>query len=141
MVNVAIVFWSGTGNTEAMADSVAQGVREAGGTANLIQAADFTAADVDSYDAFAFGCPAMGDEILEEDEFEPMYDSVEPALAGKNVVLFGSYDWGTGEWMESWEQRATDAGLNVLETVIANLDPDDEAQAACIALGKTIATV
>ena len=140
MAHVAIVFWSGTGNTEAMADSVAQGVREAGGTVNLIQAGDFSPADVESYDAFAFGCPAMGNEILEEDEFEPMYDAVEPALAGKNVVLFGSYDWGTGEWMESWEQRATDAGLNVLDSVIANLDPDGEAQAACVALGKTIAT-
>ena len=139
MSNVAIVFWSGTGNTEAMADAVATGVREAGGSASLVQAASFGPADVDAYDAFAFGCPAMGDEVLEEDDFEPMYDSVEPLLAGKNVVLFGSYDWGTGEWMESWEQRAEAAGLNVLDSVIANLEPDAEANAECVRIGKLVA--
>lgn len=139
MGKVAVVFWSGTGNTEAMADSVAQGVREAGGTPSLIQASNFGPADIDSYDAFAFGCPAMGDEILEEEDFQPMWDSVEAALAGKNVVLFGSYDWGSGEWMETWEAQAEAAGINVLDSVIANLEPDGEAQAECTRIGKLIA--
>ena len=131
MSKVAIVYWSGTGNTEAMADLIAQGVRAAGGTADLVHAADFTAERVEDYDALAFGCPAMGDEELEDMEFLPMYDQVEPHLAGHKVVLFGSYEWNDGEWMELWEKRAEEAGVDVADSVIAYDYPDDEASAEC----------
>ena len=139
MSKVAIVYWSGTGNTEAMADLVAQGVRAKGGSADIIHASDFGATRVDDYDAIAFGCPAMGDEDLEDGEFEPMYDEVEPVLGDKKVVLFGSYEWNEGEWMEKWEQRAEDAGVNVLDTVAAYDYPDDEASADCMRLGALLA--
>ena len=118
MSKVAIVYWSGTGNTEAMADLFEEGVTNAGGEASLIQCSNFSSSDVSDYDAFAFGCPAMGDEELEDTEFEPMYDEVEPALDGKMVVLFGSYDWNNGEWMEYWEQRAEEAGVKMPLTFI-----------------------
>lgn len=139
MSKVAIVYWSGTGNTEAMADAVKSGVEGAGGEAELIQAADFGPDKVGTYDAFAFGCPAMGAEELEESEFEPMYDAVEPELGDKKVALFGSYDWGTGEWMETWEDRARNAGVDVVTTVIANLEPDADAISACEEAGKQLA--
>lgn len=131
MSNVAIVYWSGTGNTEAMADLFEAGVTEAGGTAALIQCASFTASDLSAYDAFAFGCPAMGDEELEEFEFLPMWEDVEGQLGDAKVVLFGSYDWNDGEWMDLWEQRAEAAGVNVVATVIAKDYPDEEAETAC----------
>lgn len=139
MSSVAIVFWSGTGNTEAMADFVAEGVEAKGGTATIIQAADFGAERVPEFDAFAFGCPAMGDEELEDTEFLPMYDEVEPALSGQKVALFGSYDWNDGEWMELWEQRAEEAGLNVVDSVIAKDYPDDDAATDCMRLGAQLA--
>lgn len=138
MAKVAIVYWSGTGNTEAMADLVAQGVRGAGGQADIIQASDFGADKIDGYDAFAFGCPAMGNEELEDGEFLPMYDECEPLLAGRSVGLFGSYDWNEGEWMELWEQRAEEAGLNIVESVIAKDYPDDEASSECMRLGSLL---
>lgn len=138
MGRIAIVYWSGTGNTEAMADLVAEGVARAGGTAEVIQAADFSADQVSRYDAFAFGCPAMGAEELEEMEFAPMYDEVEPHLGDKKVVLFGSYDWNDGEWMELWRERASDAGVNVIESVIAKDYPDDDAAAWCRAAGEKL---
>ena len=134
MSNVAIVYWSGTGNTEAMADFVAEGVEAKGGTATIIQAADFGVERIPEFDAFAFGCPAMGDEELEDTEFLPMYDAVEPLLEGKRVALFGSYDWNDGEWMELWEQRAEEAGLVVVDSVIAKDYPDDDASADCMRL-------
>lgn len=139
MGKVAIVYWSGTGNTEAMADLVAQGVRAKGSTADVFAVSDFSADMLDGYDAFAFGCPAMGNEDLEETEFEPLYDEVEPLLAGRRVALFGSYDWNDGEWMELWEQRAEAAGLDVVDSVIAKDYPDDEASAECMRLGSLIA--
>lgn len=139
MNKVAIVYWSGTGNTEAMADLIAQGVRIKEGTADLIHASDFTAERVDLYDTYAFGCPAMGDEELEDMEFLPMYDEIEPLLSGKNVILFGSYDWNDGEWMELWEQRAEEAGLNVIDSVIAKDYPDEEASADCLRAGGLLA--
>ena len=138
MSKVAVVFWSGTGNTEAMADRVAQGVKEAGGDASLIQISDFDESQIDDFDAFAFGCPAMGDEELEDTEFLPVYDIVEPLLGDKKVVLFGSYDWNDGEWMELWEQRAQDAGVNVVDSLIAKDYPDDEASAECVRVGKLL---
>lgn len=117
---------------------IAQGARAAGGEADLIQAADFDSSKLDGYDAFAFGCPAMGDEELEEMEFLPMYDEVEPHLPGRKVALFGSYDWNDGEWMELWEKRAEEAGVDVVDSVIAKDYPDDDASADCMRLGTLL---
>lgn len=139
MSNVAVVYWSGTGNTEAMAEEIAAGAERAGAHADLVQASDFERSKVAQFDAFAFGCPAMGVEELEESEFGPMYDAVEPKLDGKKVVLFGSYGWGTGEWMEAWEDRARNASVNVVATVIANEEPDESALAECDAAGASLA--
>ena len=138
MSQIAIVFWSGTGNTESMANLVREGVEAAGGEAELIQAADFSPEQIGEYDAFAFGCPAMGAEELESSEFEPMWDRVEPLLGESKVGLFGSYDWGTGEWMETWRERAENAGVNVVDAVIANLAPEGEAVDACKDLGASL---
>ena len=139
MSKVAIVFWSATGNTEAMADAVKDGAQEAGAEVSVFAAADFDADMVADFDALAFGCPAMGDEVLEEDEFRPMFDAVLPALNGKNVALFGSYGWGDGLWMRDWEEACQTAGVTLAcECVIANEAPDDEAVAACKALGAAL---
>ncbi|MEF2655259.1 MAG: flavodoxin [Eggerthellaceae bacterium] len=140
MKSVAIVYWSGTGNTEAMAELILEGVKDAGGSAELIQAINFTPDQLDTFDAFAFGCPAMGDEELEDTEFLPMYDEIEPDLPGRKVAFFGSYDWNNGEWMEYWEQRAEEAGVSVADTVIAKDYPDEEASAECIQLGTMLAS-
>lgn len=139
MSNVAIVYWSGTGNTEAMADFIAEGVEAKGGTATIIQAADFGVERVPEFDTFAFGCPAMGDEELEDTEFLPMYDEVEPLMASEKVGFFGSYDWNNGEWMDYWVQRAEEAGVQPVETAIAKDYPDDEAAEACRHLGELLA--
>ena len=140
MSKVAVVFWSGTGNTEAMADAVAQGARGAGASVDVLGPSDFDASKVAAYDGIAFGCPAMGAEVLEEDEFEPMFQDVKGALSGKNIALFGSYGWGDGEWMRNWEDDCKAAGANlVVDSVMANEAPDDDAIAACKALGAALA--
>jgi len=140
MSKVAVVFWSGTGNTKAMADAVAQGARGAGASVDVLGPSDFNATKVTAYDGIAFGCPAMGAEVLEEDEFEPMFADVKGALSGKPIALFGSYGWGDGEWMRDWEEDCKAAGANlVVEPVMANEMPDDEALAACKALGAALA--
>ena len=134
-MKIAVVYWSGTGHTEAMAQAVA---KACGGT--LFTAAEFPAAQVANFDAIAFGCPSMGAEELEETEFAPMFDAVKSALAGKAVGLFGSYGWGDGEWMRNWEETCLgDGAVFAGESVICNEAPDDEADAACIALGKKLA--
>ena len=138
MSKIAVVFWSGTGNTETMADAVVEGAEGAGAEVEKIAVADWSG-NVADYDALALGCPAMGDEQLEEDEFEPFFEGVESDLSGKKVGLFGSYDWGTGDWMETWKERTEGDGAEVVDTVIANLEPDDDALAACKALGAALA--
>ena len=137
MSKVAVVYWSGTGNTEAMAKAVKAG---AGVGAELISASDFGAGDVAKYDAIAFGCPAMGSEQLEDSEFEPMFDGVKGALSGKKIALFGSYGWGDGEWMRNWEDDCKDAGaVLVCDSVICNDAPEDDTIDACKALGAALA--
>jgi flavodoxin I len=139
MSKIAVVYWSGTGNTEIMAQEVAAGAKGAGAEVDVIQAADFSASKVDEYDAIAFGCPAMGAEVLEEEEFEPMWNDCTGSLSGKKIALFGSYGWGDGEWMRSWESSANDAGAAlVCDSVMANEEPDDDAKAACQELGKAL---
>ena len=138
-MSVAVVYWSGTGNTEAMANAVCDGIREKGGTAELFEAENFSADKVAGYDAFAFGCSAMGAEELEDTIFAPMFDAVEGSLNGKNVALFGSYGWGDGEWMRNWEDRCKNGGMNlVCESVICCEAPDDEATANCKKLGAAL---
>ena len=141
MSKVAVVYWSSTGNTESMANAVADGAKAAGAEVSVFETADFDAAKVDGFDAIAFGCPAMGDEVLEEDEFEPMFSSCEAKLSGKKIGLFGSYGWGDGEWMRNWVEQMTGAGAEMIEAegIIANEAPDADAQAACEAAGKELA--
>ena len=140
MKNVAVVYWSGTGNTEAMAGAVAKGAQGAGASAALIPVSDFDAGRLAAFEAFAFGCPAMGSEALEDSEFEPVWDAVKAGLAGKPVALFGSYGWGDGEWMRTWEEDAAAAGIALAcDSVICNDAPDDEALDACKALGAALA--
>jgi flavodoxin short chain len=139
-MNIAVVYWSGTGNTEAMANAVLKGIREAGADGTLLEATDFDADAADSFDAIAFGCPSMGVEELEESEFEPMFASCEANLSGKRIVLFGSYGWGDGEWMRNWEDRCrADEAVLVAESVICNDAPDDNTLSDCRNLGAALA--
>lgn len=140
MSKVAVVYWSGTGNTAAMADYVISGIKEAGAEASLFTASEFDGSMVEQFDAIAFGCPSMGAEQLEESEFEPMFNSCKSKLKGKRTALFGSYGWGDGEWMRSWEETClSDGAVLACDFVICNEAPDEEAQEACLALGKSLA--
>ena len=136
MSKVAVVFWSATGNTETMANCVAEG---ANGT--IVPCSEMNAAKLAEFDAVAFGCPAMGAEQLEESEFEPMFSDLEGSLNGKKIALFGSYGWGDGQWMRDWCARCDDAGANLYdaEGLMAHETPDDAAQEACRELGRKLA--
>lgn len=140
MSKIAVVYWSGTGNTEMMANAVAQGAKDAGAEVAVYSAIDFKESYVDDYDAIAYGCPSMGAEELEESEFAPMFAACEPKLAGKKIALFGSYGWGDGEWMRNWEDTCASAGaVMACDSVICNSEPDASALEACNGLGKALA--
>ncbi|MDD6154903.1 MAG: flavodoxin domain-containing protein [Eubacteriales bacterium] len=140
MSKVAIVYWSGTGNTEAMAEAAADGARAAGADVDVITAGDFSAAKAGDYTGIAFGCPAMGAEVLEETEFQPMWDEVKGQLGGKKVALFGSWGWGNGAWMQEWEEDAESVGINLAcESVICCDAPDDEVKGEMKELGAAVA--
>lgn len=140
MSKVAVVFWSGTGNTEAMADAVAEGAKAVGAETSVFQASEFNRDKALEFDSIAFGCPAMGAENLEESEFEPMFTDVEPALSGKKIALFGSYGWGDGQWMRAWEDRCKiDGAVLACESVMANEAPTDSDLGKCRELGASLA--
>ena len=141
MSKIAVIYWSGTGNTEAMADLVASAAAAAGASVDKFTASEFNTASAGDYTGFALGCPAMGAEQLEESEFEPMYQALRGSLSGKPVGLFGSYGWGDGQWMRDWAQRAQDDGAQLFseEGLICNETPDDDVQAACRKLGADLA--
>ena len=139
MSKIAVVYWSGTGNTETMASAVCDGAKEKGADAVMLTASQFDASMIDSLDAIAFGCPSMGSEQLEESEFEPMFISCEPKLKGKKIALFGSYGWGDGEWMRNWEVNCiSDGAILATDSVICNETPDDDAIASCKTLGAAL---
>lgn len=139
MSKVAVVYWSGTGNTEKMALEVMKGVQEAGGEGKLFTPSEFNADKMDDFDAIAFGCPSMGCEVLEESEFEPMFSACETKLKGKKIALFGSYGWGDGEWMRNWEaQCIADGAVMACDYVICNEAPDDNDEATCRSLGTNL---
>ena len=134
MNKIAVVDWSGTGHTKAMAEAIA-----AACAATLFPSSEFHADKVKEYDAIAFGCPSMGNEQLEDFEFEPMFESCKPELSGKKIALFGSYGWGDGEWMRNWESDCTAAGMQLAcESVICQDEPDDNALHACEVLASAL---
>ena len=133
-MKTAVIYWSGTGNTESMAKAVAEGAG-----AECFAVSEFSG-NVEDYDAIALGCPAMGAEELEDSEFEPFFAGIEGKLSGKKVALFGSYGWGDGEWMRSWEKNCDDAGVSLAcDSIICQEAPDDDTLASCRAMGKTLA--
>ena len=138
MNKTAVIYWSETGNTQAMAEAVAQGAE-----GQLFAVSEISAAEAAAYDALALGCPAMGDEVLEENEFEPFFSELEASLAGKKVALFGSYGWGDGQWMREWQERAVSAGAQLCggEGLILNETPDADGLAACQKLGADLAAM
>lgn len=142
MSKITVAYWSQTGNTEAMANAVGEGIKAAGAECVVLPVSELSAADLENETAFALGCPAMGAEVLEEAEMEPFVEEVEKFAKGKNIALFGSYSWGDGEWMRDWEQRMLDAGANVLnrEGLICHEEPDADALEECKNLGKQLAS-
>ena len=138
MSQIAVIFWSGTGNTERMENAIAAGVQSAGNTAQLFSVSDFSEDKIDAFSSFALGCPAMGSEELEDSEFLPFYNAIKEKLAGKAVALFRSYGWGGGEWLNAWKADAEASGLKIIGTLAIENAPDENGIAECEALGKKL---
>lgn len=143
MDKIYVVYWSQTGNTEAMAEAVARGIRSEGKESAVVEVGSISPEELKEEEVFALGCPAMGAEVLEESEMEPFVETLEAFVKGKTVGLFGSYGWGDGEWMRDWEARMQQAGANVIggEGVICQETPDQEALEKCEELGKNLAAL
>ena len=140
MNKIAVIFWTGTGNTEVMASEVVAGAKEAGADVTLFNTSAFSTDKALEFDKFALGCPAMGAEELEDSEFQPLYDQLKAQISGKKVVLFGSYGWGGGEWMNPWKEDAANAGLVLADEPLAiEGAPDDAGKEKCRELGKVLA--
>lgn len=138
MSKIAVIYWSGTGNTEAMANSIVEGIQGITSDVELFNVSEISAADAAGYDKIVLGCPAMGSEELEEDEMEPFFTELEGSLSGKKVALFGSYGWGDGEWMRNWADRVQAAGATLIngEGLIVNDAPEGP---ECVEFGVSIA--
>ncbi len=141
MSKVAVIYWSQTGNTETMANAVCEGAKGAGADAELFEISSISPEEAAKYDALAIGCPAMGDEELDEGDVQPFWDEVKSRISGKPLLLFGSYDWGDGQWMRTWCEDAKAAGASLVmdEGQIANNTPEDEDLAACREAGAKLA--
>lgn len=143
MDKIYVVYWSQTGNTQAMAEAIGRGIESAGKEAAVLFVNEASVDDLKQASVFALGCPAMGAEVLEEWEMEPFVCDIEGFAAGKTIALFGSYGWGDGTWMRDWTDRMKDAGATVLngEGLVCHEVPDESALAECEVLGKKLAAV
>ncbi|HAH18217.1 flavodoxin [Eubacterium uniforme] len=142
MDKIYVVYWSQTGNTESMANAIAAGIKEAGKEAAVVTPSEISADDLNNASVYALGSPAMGAEVIEEEEMEPLVSAIEANVSGKKIALFGSYGWGDGEWMRSWVERMTAAGATVIggEDAICQDAPDGDMEAKLAALGKELAS-
>ena len=140
-MKTAVIYWSGTGNTEIMANLIGEGITSTGNEATVMSVSQCSSDIMDNFDRFAFGCPAMGDEELEDSEFLPFFEGIEKKLAGRKVALFGSYGWGEGQWMASWETRVVADGANLWgKGLIVQETPDDQGKQACQDFGVKFAS-
>lgn len=139
MKNVSIIYWSGTGNTEKMAQLIDQGVTGEGEASKLIIVSAANIEDVKDADILVLGSPSMGSEVIEESEMEPFVESIKEVVKGKAVALFGSYGWGDGEWMRNWEERMEGYGASIIkDSLIVNECPEGDEETRCIEFGKTL---
>jgi flavodoxin I len=136
-----IVYWSGTGNTEKMAELIKKGIINSGKDAEIISVSDVKVEDLIKEDILVLGCSAMGDEILEESEFEPFIDEISTKISGKKVALFGSYGWGDGQWMRDFEERMISYGCTIIDNPLIIQNEPDNNEEDCINLGKKIALI
>lgn len=141
MKQIAVIYWSSTGNTEAMAKAIAEGAGVEETEVKVFEVSEISAGDAAAYEKLALGCSAMGDEVLDEGEFEPFFTELESSLNAKKVALFGSYGWGDGAWMRDWEERVKNAGGQLFreEGLILCETPDEEGIVSCKAFGKAFA--
>lgn len=140
-MKVNVIYWTGTGNTEAMAEFVVEGAKEAGAEVELFFVGDASVEDFQNADAVALGCPACGDEELDDTEFGPYIDSIEEFAKGKKMLLFGSYSWHEGGYMDDWADRMKGLGADLINSGIVSRDePDDEVAQALREAGKQLAT-
>ena len=141
-MKIAVIYWSQTGNTQAMAEHILAGLKGAGADADMFSVSEISPEDAAQYGVLLLGCPAMGAEVLEEEEFEPFFTALEPKLGGKKIALFGSYGWGDGQWMRDWQERAESAGARLYngEGLMLNETPDDAGLATCREFGKGFAS-
>ena len=142
MAKIAIVYWTGSGNTEKMAEAIAKGAKDKGAEVECKNISSALASDLANFDVIAFGSPAMGSEVIEEGEMEPFFTSAQAFVKGKKVAVFGSYDWGEGEWLETWGTRVKDGGANLVDAGLkVHLEPDAAALAECEAWGAKLAAL
>ena len=140
MASIGIIYWSGTGNTEKMAELIEQGAKEAGASVTRKTVSEASCDELAGYDVVVFGSPSMGAEVVEESEMAPFVASALPGLKDKKAALFGSYGWGDGEWMRNWSQELKSSGVNLMDDgLIVNEAPAGESADACVAYGKAIA--
>lgn len=138
-MKASIIFWSGTGNTKTMAEFLAKGIAEGNGEVTLKEVSEASIEDVKNCDVLLLGSPAMGDEVIEEGEMEPFVEEISGEVSGKKLVLFGSYGWGTGEWMNIWEERMEGLGAELIEReVIVNESPEGDDEKKLIDIGLKI---
>jgi flavodoxin short chain len=139
MKEIVVIYWSGTGNTEMMAEAIGEGAKSGDANVKVVGVDKASVEDVTNAEVIALGCPSMGDEELEESEMEPFVDSIKDAVKGKKVALFGSYGWGSGEWMEDWQERMKGYGAELVgDGLIINETPDEDGLETCKDLGKKL---
>lgn len=137
-MKASVIYWSGTGNTEAMANEIASKLKELGADTKLVSVEEASIDDAKEVDVLALGCPAMGAEELEEDYFRPYFESIKDIIKDKKVAIFGSYEWNSGEWMELWKNECADSGIEVVDALIAYDHPDAEALEKCRELAEKL---
>lgn len=137
MSKIGIIYWSGTGNTETMAEAIKEGVANAGADVELFSVDAFSGS-INDYDGLILGCPACGDEELDDGEFEPFFNDNLENLSGKKVAIFGSYEWNEGEWIKVWANRCKEAGIELFkgEGLKVYSAPEDEHIEECKAFGE-----
>lgn len=137
-----IVYWSGTGNTEKMATLIAEGITQGGKVVEVINVSDGNENIFNDEELIILGCPSMGDEVLEEGDFEPFIESISSKISGKKVALFGSYGWGDGKWMRDWEEKMISYGCqSVVDPLTVENEPEGSSEDECIKFGKTLASL
>lgn len=138
-MKVSIAYYSETGNTQQLADILANSLSDLGAEVYKAAVSDVENEQFLSGDLLIFATPASGAEEIDQLEMQAFIDDIASQLSGRKIFLCGTYGWGDGEYMQAWSEAMQNLGCELVHEPFVCLEaPDEDAESKIAEIAKEL---